>query len=46
MEVLKNTINLLVSIREECNIIENAVKDIKNEIKMLRTKNKEVEKKN
>jgi hypothetical protein len=44
VEFLKNTINSLVSIREECNIIENSVKDIKKEIKMLKTKNKEVEK--
>ena len=43
VEFLKSTINSLVSIREECNIIENSVKDIKKEIKMLMTKNKEVE---
>ena len=45
MEFLKNTINSLVSIREECNIIENSVKDIKKEMIILKTKNKEVEKK-
>ena len=44
VEFLKNTINSLVSIREEYNIIEHYVKDIKKEINLLSAENKEVEK--
>ena len=44
VKFLKNTINSLVSIREECNIIENSGKDIKQKIKLLNTDDKAVEK--
>ena len=42
VEVLKNTIKLLVSIREEGNILEKSVKDIEGEIKLLKAENKEL----
>ena len=45
VEFLKSTINLLVSIREECIIIENYVKDIKKEIKLLKAEEEKRRKK-